>query len=214
MRWRFQTFTFSSCYSWNLPLRCHPSKQLRSIQHQHTQQVQCLSCWMYAPLTLDFRNRAPHTYRIADGVSKVKAGACTSSVIPSGHMLNRCFHTSPKKRSKHDAPCYVITALHLKNNTRINQKRATPITHPGSLLNSDDSTEHTTMMHPDNFIYKFIRSDSTLLVQPNKWKIQEHIHTHVMQMTRLSKEIAPWHLSIKGRHSFWYSGSPPPPRTQ
>ena len=58
------------------------------------------------------------------------------------------------------------------------------------------------------------RSDSTLLVQPNKWKIQEHIHTHVMQMTRLSKEIAPWHLSIKGRHSFWYSCSPPPPRTQ
>ena len=36
-------------------------------------------------------------------------------------------------------------------------KRATPITHPGSLLNSDDSTEHTTMMHPDNFIYKFMK---------------------------------------------------------
>ena len=119
--------------------------------------MQCLSCWMYAPLTLDFRNRAPHTYRIVDGVSKVKAGACTSSVIPSGHMLNRCFHTSPKKRSKHDAPCYVITALHLKNNTRINQKRATPITHPGSLLNSDDSTEHTSMMHPDNSMYKFMK---------------------------------------------------------
>ena len=54
---------------------------------------------------------------------------------------------------------------------------------PGSLLNSDDSIEQTTMMHPDNLFTNARRSNSTVLVQPNQWKIQGHIHTYVMQMT-------------------------------